>query len=76
MREEEEVQVTVNWREPSFFDNSSHVNHASAWQNGGLFAVPSVYEIEYTAWDPSGNRNSNCIFRIILKSELFFISYP
>ena len=77
MQEEKEVLVTVNWKEPSFLDNSGHVKHAfSNRQNGGLFAVPSVYEIVYTAWDPSGNRNSNCTFRIILKSKLFFISYP
>ena len=76
MREKEEVLVTVNWKEPSFLDNSGHVNHASNKQNGGLFVVPSVYEIVYTAWDPSGNRNSNCTFTIILKSKLFFISYP
>ena len=77
MREEEEVLVTVNWKEPSFYDNSGHVKHAfSNRQNGGLVAAPSVYEIVYTAWDPSGNRNSNCTFMIILKSKLFFISYP
>lgn len=29
MREEEEVQVNVNWKEPSVFDNPGHVHHAS-----------------------------------------------
>ena len=48
MREDEEVLVTVNWKEPSFFDNSGHINHASSRKNGGIFAVPSVFEIEYT----------------------------
>ena len=43
MREEEEVQVTVNWKEPSFFDNSGHVKHVSNRPNGELFAVPSVF---------------------------------
>ena len=59
MREEEEVQVTVNWKEPSFFDNSGHAKHVSNRPNDELFAVPSVCEIVYTARDPSGNTNSN-----------------
>ena len=80
-REEEKIEAVVSWEEPVFSDNSGRIFSAVPnRQSGSLFAVPGVYNVLYTATDPSGNENKNCTFRITLKSKLLsnediFISY-
>ena len=80
-REEEKIEAVVSWEEPVFSDNSGRIfSVVSNRQSGSLFAVPGVYNVVYTATDPSGNENKNCTFRITLKSKLLsnediFINY-
>ena len=63
-------EIKVNWIRPTVVDDS-HLPPiiTSNYKNGGLFAVPGIYEVRIIAEDYDGNR-SPCTFRITLKSKL------
>lgn len=70
VQEEKELQVRVNWKRPTFSDNSGQpVAYYANRQSGDLFVVPSVTQIQYIASDGAQNVNNNCSFKITLKKK-------
>ena len=64
-----ELDIRVNWREPTVADNSGALPLVTSTRRpGDLFAVPGSYEVLYTAKDESGNE-ATCSFRITLKRK-------
>jgi hypothetical protein len=60
--------VTVNWTKPIATDNSGVVGVIGPSQGPPLTLSPGIYTINYTAFDPTGNRR-RCTFKIQVDSK-------
>lgn len=66
--------VVVTWDEPRYSDNCGNYSECkidiyTATASGSKFTKDTPTRVSYTATDPSGNVNEECIFNVHVKGK-------
>ena len=64
------------WKEPTVEDNSGEVITPVQSSNSlklGSYQSAGIYVISYSASDAEGNKARDCVFKVVIRGEFFYV---